>query len=170
MFAFPLDVGRVLRFIRHLVWFLIHQLLRANLQGGNAVEREREREGGRGRVRRKWGKTRIHGNPVHNRYIFVTMAPPPPPPPWRQSPFWGYLCAQANEQRERQRRGNKQSEARRRTARVVEEIKGTAIRRRTCQFSLQTKAKRFAPAGVWAQIATPPLSLSLTYPFKRKPN
>lgn len=146
MFAFPrLDVERVLRFIRHLVWFLIHQLLKATCKGGMPW-REREESG---RVRRKWGKTRIYSNPVHNRYIFVTMAPP----------FWGYLCAQANEQRERQRRGNKQSEGRRRT-----EIKGTAIRRRTCQFSLQTKAKRFAPPGVWAQIATPlSLYLSLTH-------
>lgn len=81
--------------------------------------------------------------------------------PWRQQPIWGYLCAQANEQREtkakkktmpaKNRNNNNNS-----NNMAYEKKRDTAIRRRTCQFSLQTKAKRFAPHAVWAQIATPP--------------
>lgn len=114
-----------------------------------------------GSLRKGVGYERKHAT---SRYIFVTMASP-----WRQ-PIWGYLCAQANEQREtkakkktkpaKNRNNNKNNT-------VYEKKRDTAIRRRTCQFSLQTKAKRFAPHVVWAQIATPhsaPLSAPLMLP------
>lgn len=75
--------------------------------------------------------------------------------PWRQQPIWGYLCAQANEQRETKAK-TKTKPAKNNNNMAYEKKRDTAIRRRTCQFSLQTKAKRFAPHAVWAQIATPP--------------
>lgn len=87
---------------------------------------------------------------------------------WRRyggSPFGAtFVPRQMNS--ERQKQAAEQSE--RSTVAITSRCsrkKGTAIRRRTCQFSLQTKAKRFAPPGVWAQIASAaPPTLHKPYP------
>lgn len=84
VFAFPLVLPAWgVSFVSSATWwFLIHQFLRASCNGSEGTKWDGS-EGNK--------KTRQHGT---SRYIFVTMAPP-----WRQ-PIWGYLCAQANEQRE----------------------------------------------------------------------